>query len=60
MLGAHLFACGFTLIYKVVVILSHNCLWSVKVVILDEANTKVGTLRQLHVPKTETLLAKLR
>jgi len=55
-----LFACGFTLIYKVVVILSHNCLWSVKVVILDEANTKVGTLRQLHVPKTETLLAKLR
>ena len=48
------------MIYKVVVILSHNCLWSVKVVILDESNTKVGTLRQLHVPKTETLLAKLR
>ena len=60
LLGVHLLAWGFTFVYKVVVGLGDNCLCIVKVVILDEANTKVGSLRQLHVPKTETLLAKLR
>ena len=58
-LVVHLLACGFTLIDKVVVSLSHNCLWSIDIVILD-ADTKFCSLGEFHVPKTETLLAKLR
>ena len=59
-LGFHLLAGGFTFIDQVVVSLCHNCLSSsvVEVVILD-ANTKLGALRQLSVPKTETILAQL-
>merc|ERR1719278_974731 len=58
-ISAVLFARGFTLIYKVVVSLGHNCLWSVEVVILD-ADTKVGSLGKFNIPKTEPLFAKLR
>jgi hypothetical protein len=54
-----LLARGFTFIYQVVVSLCHNCLSiSVEVVILDP-NAKLGALGELHVPKTESILAQL-